>query len=352
MAPGEYIGGFHRVRSFLPNGYVPLSPQYDSSHKRLLPQDLASDTAARTGGRGGEGPADEELELRDVEEGPGDEDEGLRDEEQRKKDENRQETQMRRAMINVIEATFESSFQIIIQLYIAYPQLANYKDNEIFTKQVFSVVTSLLSLTVSFTMYHRTTKRDGLSMLNAVPLGLALLFQVIARLTAFTVFLRAYDISWIIFIVFLIFHYLIVLVVLKFSLEDETEKLRMFVSTVACTFVYFRLHGKERSPQKKGTYAMQFWFHLLALVENVSLISVGLTALNADKLEKTILVSLGLVGSLGYLVGVVFLILYYKVFGHPWTCNNGPNLFGDESESENQGSSSFPLSVLRPLVLR
>ena len=44
--------------------------------------------------------------------------------------------------------------------------------------QVRSVVTSLLTLSLSFTTYHRTSKLGGLGFLSSLPLFSSLLFQV------------------------------------------------------------------------------------------------------------------------------------------------------------------------------
>ena len=49
--------------------------------------------------------------------------------------------------------------------------------------QVFSVVTSLLSLAWSFTSYHRVFKLDGLTIPSSIPLLLSIFFQVLLLVT-------------------------------------------------------------------------------------------------------------------------------------------------------------------------
>ena len=119
----------------------------------------------------------------------------MRDQKIRKYYDLKHVAQMRVAITNVMEATLESAFQLILQLYIVgtqYNELKMMRDVTLgsilslsaggretrVSKQVFSVLISLVSLTWSFTSYHRFSKLGGLTILSALPLLFAIFFQV------------------------------------------------------------------------------------------------------------------------------------------------------------------------------
>ncbi|CAL4148161.1 unnamed protein product, partial [Meganyctiphanes norvegica] len=118
----------------------------------------------------------------------------MRDQKIRKYYDLKHVAQMRVAITNVMEATLESAFQLILQLYIVgtrYHELDKVTEVTLgsilslkrggpetqLSKQVFSVLISLVSLTWSFTSYHRFSKLGGLTILNALPLLFAIFFQ-------------------------------------------------------------------------------------------------------------------------------------------------------------------------------
>ncbi|KAK8371869.1 hypothetical protein O3P69_011856 [Scylla paramamosain] len=119
----------------------------------------------------------------------------MRDMEIRKYYDLKHVAQMRVTITNVMEATLESAFQLILQLKIvgtyynraelAYDvtlgsilSLSPLGHNTQLSKQVFPVLISLVSLTWSFTSYHRFFKLGGLTILNTLSLLFAIFFQV------------------------------------------------------------------------------------------------------------------------------------------------------------------------------
>ncbi|XP_071522835.1 uncharacterized protein [Panulirus ornatus] len=275
--------------------------------------------------------------------------------------------QMRVAITNVMEATLESAFQLILQLYIVgtrYTELDKVKDVTLgsilslssrgtetqLSKQVFSVLISLVSLTWSFTSYHRFSKLGGLTILNALPLLFAIFFQVVSRAIACTLFTLAY--TWKVFVVLGI-HFIIVLV-FKLKLEERSvlpvrnyvccscflAYLRpyfyVFLGTIASTLVYFRLERpsavKKQLSRRHSTVVIQVLFLILAFIENLVLISLGIVGLDRDKYDNTFIIISAVLCAISYLIGVILHAVYYSCFGHPWVDINGPTVSRDPDE--------------------
>ncbi|KAG7176681.1 Ankyrin-1-like 6 [Homarus americanus] len=275
--------------------------------------------------------------------------------------------QMRVAITNVMEATLESAFQLILQLYIVgtrYNELDKVKDVTLgsilslsphgtetqLSKQVFSVLISLVSLTWSFTSYHRFSKLGGLTILNALPLLFAIFFQVVSRAIACTLFTLAY--TWKVFVVLGI-HFVIVLV-FKLKLEERSvlpvrnnlcchcflAYLRpyfyVFLGTIASTLVYFRLERpsavKKQLSRRHSTVVIQVLFLILAFVENLVLLSLGIVGLDKVKYDNTFIIISAVLCAISYLTGVILHGVYYGCFGHPWVDINGPSVTRDPDE--------------------
>ncbi|XP_047483695.1 uncharacterized protein LOC125035380 isoform X1 [Penaeus chinensis] len=291
----------------------------------------------------------------------------MRDQKIRKYYDLKHVAQMRVAITNVMEATLESAFQLILQLYIVgtrYTELDEVKDVTLgsilslssggqktqLSKQVFSVLISLVSLTWSFTSYHRFSKLGGLTILNALPLLFAIFFQVVSRAIACTVFTLAY--TWKVFVVLGV-HFVIVLV-FKLKLEERSvlpvrnyrcchcllAYLRpyfyVFLGTIASTLVYFRLERpsavKKLLARRHSTVVIQVLFLILAFIENLVLLSLGIVGLNKEKYDSTFIIISSVVCALSYLIGVILHAVYYSCFGHPWVDINGPSLTHDRDE--------------------
>ncbi|XP_069182375.1 uncharacterized protein [Procambarus clarkii] len=307
--------------------------------------------------------------------------------------------QMRVAITNVMEATLESAFQLILQLYIVgtrYTELDKVKDVTLgsilslsprgtetqLSKQVFSVLISLVSLTWSFTSYHRFSKLGGLTILNALPLLFAIFFQVVSRAIACTLFTLAY--TWKVFVVLGI-HFIIVLV-FKLKLEESSSthgtrsKLGLdadlntkdviddasvdksvesvlpvrnyicchcflaylrpyfyvFLGTIASTLVYFRLERpsavKKQLSRRHSTVVIQVLFLILAFIENLVLLSLGIVGLDKVKYDNTFIIISAVLCAISYLTGVILHAVYYSCFGHPWVDINGPTVSRDPDE--------------------
>ncbi|XP_027215581.1 uncharacterized protein [Penaeus vannamei] len=295
----------------------------------------------------------------------------MRDQKIRKYYDLKHVAQMRVAITNVMEATLESAFQLILQLYIVgtrYTELDEVKDVTLgsilslssggqktqLSKQVFSVLISLVSLTWSFTSYHRFSKLGGLTILNALPLLFAIFFQVVSRAIACTVFTLAY--TWKVFVVLGV-HFVIVLV-FKLKLEESLPYrsvlpvrnyrcchcllayLRpyfyVFLGTIASTLVYFRLERpsavKKLLARRHSTVVIQVLFLILAFIENLVLLSLGIVGLDKEKYDSTFIIISAVVCALSYLIGVILHAVYYSCFGHPWVDINGPSLTHDRDE--------------------
>ncbi|MCL4131732.1 UNVERIFIED_CONTAM: hypothetical protein GTU68_053326 [Idotea baltica] len=274
---------------------------------------------------------------------------------------------MRVAITNVMEATLESAFQLILQLYIVGTQYQNLtkvgevtlrkilsfstdgKDTRL-SKQVFSVLISLVSLTWSFTSYHRFSKLGGLTILSALPLLFAIFFQVVSRAIACTIFTLSY--RWKIFVVLGV-HFIIVLI-FKLRLEERSQlphrkyqfcycilsTLRpyfyVFLGTIASTLVYFRLERpsavKKQLSRRHSTVMIQVLFMVLALVENFVLLSTGIVGLERGKYDSTFKTVSVVLCTLSYIIGVILHGVYYGCFGHPWVDINGPTLSKDPED--------------------
>ncbi|XP_069182377.1 uncharacterized protein [Procambarus clarkii] len=308
--------------------------------------------------------------------------------------------QMRVAITNVMEATLESAFQLILQLYIVgtrYTELDKVKDVTLgsilslsprgtetqLSKQVFSVLISLVSLTWSFTSYHRFSKLGGLTILNALPLLFAIFFQVVSRAIACTLFTLAY--TWKVFVVLGI-HFIIVLV-FKLKLEESSSSTHgtrsklgldadlntkdviddasvdksvesvlpvrnyicchcflaylrpyfyVFLGTIASTLVYFRLERpsavKKQLSRRHSTVVIQVLFLILAFIENLVLLSLGIVGLDKVKYDNTFIIISAVLCAISYLTGVILHAVYYSCFGHPWVDINGPTVSRDPDE--------------------
>ncbi|KAB7507544.1 Ankyrin-3 [Armadillidium nasatum] len=192
----------------------------------------------------------------------------LRDQKIRKYYDLKHVAQMRVAITNVMEATLESAFQLILQLYIVGTQYQDLtKVGEVtlrkilsfstdgdtrLSKQVFSVLISLVSLTWSFTSYHRFSKLGGLTILSALPLLFAIFFQV--------------------------------------------------------------------------------FFMILALIENFVLLLTGIVGLEGTQYDPTFKTVSVVLCTLSYIIGVILHGVYYGCFGHPWVDINGPTLTKDPDD--------------------
>ncbi|RXG57649.1 Ankyrin-1 [Armadillidium vulgare] len=192
----------------------------------------------------------------------------LRDQKIRKYYDLKHVAQMRVAITNVMEATLESAFQLILQLYIVGTQYQDLtKVGEVtlrkilsfstdgdtrLSKQVFSVLISLVSLTWSFTSYHRFSKLGGLTILSALPLLFAIFFQV--------------------------------------------------------------------------------FFMILALIENFVLLLTGIVGLDGTQFDPTFKTVSVVLCTLSYIIGVILHGVYYGCFGHPWVDINGPTLTKDPDD--------------------
>ncbi|XP_064096814.1 uncharacterized protein LOC135208498 isoform X2 [Macrobrachium nipponense] len=311
----------------------------------------------------------------------------MRDQKIRKYYDLKHVAQMRVAITNVMEATLESAFQLILQLYIVgtrYTELDKVKDVTLgsilslsdrgsetqLSKQVFSVLISLVSLTWSFTSYHRFSKLGGLTILNALPLLFAIFFQVVSRAIACTLFTLAY--TWKVFVVLGI-HFVVVLV-FKLKLEERsvgrnkerraygrgTHKSQgsvlplrkyvcchcflaylrpyfyVFLGTIASTLVYFRLERpsavKKQLSRRHSTVVIQVLFLILAFIENLVLITLGIVGLDRSKYDNTFITISAVLCAISYMTGVVLHAVYYSCFGHPWVDINGPTVTRDADE--------------------
>ncbi|KAK4313729.1 hypothetical protein Pmani_014950 [Petrolisthes manimaculis] len=291
----------------------------------------------------------------------------IRDKEIRKCYDLKHVAQMRVAITNVMEATLESAFQLILQLYIVgtrYNELGQVKDATLgsilslaprgsetqLSKQVFSVLISLVSLTWSFTSYHRFSKLGGLTILNALPLLFAIFFQVVSRAIACTLFTLAFTSK--VFVVLGV-HFMIVLV-FKLKLEERSvlpvrrymcchcflEYLRpyfyVFLGTIASTLVYFRLERpsavKKQLSRRHSTVVIQVLFLILAFVENLVLLSLGIAGLEKSRYDNTFIIISAILCTISYLTGVILHAVYYSCFGHPWVDINGPSVSRDRDE--------------------
>ncbi|XP_045107330.1 uncharacterized protein LOC123502158 isoform X2 [Portunus trituberculatus] len=291
----------------------------------------------------------------------------MRDMEIRKYYDLKHVAQMRVAITNVMEATLESAFQLILQLYIVgthYTELDQVKDvtlgsilslsplgqNTQLSKQVFSVLISLVSLTWSFTSYHRFSKLGGLTILNALPLLFAIFFQVVSRAIACTVFTLAH--TWKVFVVLGV-HFVVVLV-FKLKLEESSvlpvrtpfyccqcffmylrPYFYVFLGTIASTLVYFRLERpsavKKQRARRHSTVVIQVLFLVLAFIENLVLLALGICGLD-EKYDSTFIIISAVLCAISYLTGVILHAVYYSCFGHPWVDINGPSVHRDLDE--------------------
>ncbi|XP_076044975.1 uncharacterized protein LOC143027554 isoform X2 [Oratosquilla oratoria] len=276
--------------------------------------------------------------------------------------------QMRVAITNVMEATLESAFQLILQLYIVgtrYYELDQLTEVTLgsilslspsgpqtqLSKQVFSVLISLVSLTWSFTSYHRFSKLGGLTILNALPLLFAIFFQVVSRAIACTIFTLAY--TWKIFVVLGI-HFVLILI-FKLKLEERSvlphRKYRccnciltylrpyfyVFLGTIASTLVYFRLERpsavKKQLSRRHSTVVLQVLFLVLALLENFVLLSTGIIGLDKHCYGPIFIITSVVLCTMSLFIGVILHGVYYGCFGHPWVNINGPTLTHNPEES-------------------
>ncbi|CAL4119699.1 unnamed protein product [Meganyctiphanes norvegica] len=244
--------------------------------------------------------------------------------------------QMKAAISNIIEATFESAFQLILQLYLVAENFQVKSElSTIWSYQLISALVSLMTLCWAFTSYHRFSKLGGLSFINAMPLFFAILFQVVSRAIACIIFMLAYN--WMIFIVLSL--HLIIVMILKCRFEgragsEKRSYFHIFLGTMASTLVYFRFERPSqivKQQYRQSTVIIQVLFLILAFVENVILLVIGIVGIKGMYHHKFIICAT-VVCSLSFVIGVILQGVYYGVWGHPWANINGPQMTRDSEK--------------------
>nr|XP_053630537.1 uncharacterized protein LOC128687232 [Cherax quadricarinatus] len=110
----------------------------------------------------------------------------------------------------------------------------------------------------------------------------------------------------------------------------------VFLGTIASTLVYFRLERpsavKKQLSRRHSTVVIQVLFLILAFIENLVLLSLGIVGLDKVKYDNTFIIISAVLCAISYLTGVILHAVYYSCFGHPWVDINGPTVSRDPDE--------------------
>ena len=276
----------------------------------------------------------------------------------------RQDHMILSSRARIIEVCIESSFQPLLQLYLLLPTLIHYVDcgavHEIITNpphetfsrmdklQFWSVLTSVICLSISFN-YYKVTQKSGALDYKANPAGriflfLSTLLQISCRLLAFV--LLAYGFGpgqfWPM-IAILQFHILL-MTALHFVtfeyVEVDNTKISLLRKLHHCLLngignIYIhncitymdekevrermmRKHEERQDqtdgPRKHGkeTFWRQVLFNAIFVVENI-----GVIIFVSSRIPNTVPDSLLVFIVVGHLIGLIFGLIYYQFF-HLW----------------------------------
>ena len=98
------------------------------------------------------------------------------------------------------------------------------------------------------------------------------------------------------------------------------------LSTLASTFVYFRIEQPSLKKGKHSTAFIQVLFLLLMFAENSALLWLGLAGLSREQFHESQIIAAGVISAVSFIIGTMCHYIYYAKWGHPWAMINGPNL--------------------------
>ena len=98
------------------------------------------------------------------------------------------------------------------------------------------------------------------------------------------------------------------------------------LSTLASTFVYFRIEQPSLKQGKHSTALIQVLFLLLMFAENSALLWLGLAGLSREQFHESQIIAAGVISAFSFIIGTMCHYIYYAKWGHPWARINGPNL--------------------------
>ena len=234
---------------------------------------------------------------------------------------------------HMFEVCIESSFQPLLQIYLILPCFIqslfcidlNAKKFDFTSLQFFSILTSVLSLTFSFTKYFVMKQNGAMDFgFNPLPYALILfatLFQILGRIVCFTLFTYTFgDGKFWPLMVFIFVHVVFVTIVetaFDRFIRKELNKASFFDHLIhGIANIYFpnqiNQYGQEQSgKQVKGlVFGQQLFFEfIIVLVNTVMLIKVIV------KYQSNTL-AVGLIsGSFClYIFGLAMKLVYYKFF--------------------------------------
>ena len=224
----------------------------------------------------------------------------------------------------LIETALESSPQLLLQTYLLTVAFLTQNQVSQLDSRLLSICTSVFSIAWALRSQHCMAKRGKLNFSSSMVLFASIFFQVISRVIVFTLFSVTH--TWFGFIV--LFVHFICVFCFKYIFEKtgHNEKTKRFIYAVFGTFVsllvYCRPFIFASSLISERTFITQTIYLILAAIENSLLLTLGLAGLNYDTFDvqddtlKSIKVVCAASSVISFIVGVLFLILYYTHFHH------------------------------------
>ena len=284
-------------------------------------------------------------------------------------------------IVDIVEAGFEASGEIILQVWLLGPNILDIKDmgiselisgilfledSTVTQKSIGVIIIAVLSIVYCVGECYRVQKREAVNMFfDIIPIYISFLLQVVARIIAFSMFFSTsisanpdgHQGTYI----FLALHISAVfLIKLRFSRHWRSDKIKKgryeiavmvftdFASAVCSCLVYcdirpMSIERRKRVEDEEGTtgpvedivakakedhklnttFFTHFYFLLLVFVENIILTCWPHITNDDCVVDVTSLTALLFVVITLTVVSGLCNIFYYKVSGHPWAALNG-----------------------------
>ena len=234
---------------------------------------------------------------------------------------------------HMFEVCIESSFQPLLQIYLVLPCFIqslfcidlNAKKFDFTSLQFFSILTSVLSLTFSFTKYFVMKQNGAMDFgFNPLPYALILfatLFQILGRIVCFTLFTYTFGDGTFWPLMLFIFGHVIFVTMVKTAFDKfigkKLSKASFFdhlINGIANIYFHNQINQymKEQSGKqiKALDFGQQLFFEFIILLENTIMLISVIVAYQTNTL------AIGLMsGSFFlYIFGLALKLVYYKFF--------------------------------------
>ena len=231
---------------------------------------------------------------------------------------------------DLIETSLEASPQLLLQTcLLTVDYMTDGPNAQLEYSQLLSILTALLAIAWAVRSQHCMAKHGNLSFLNSMVIFTSVLFQVIARVIACTLFTATH--TWYIILLATCSHFSCILLLKHFFEEPVYNKdihrnrfQCTFYGMLASTLVYCRpfISPFSISLDKHRTFIVQTFYLFLAALENTLLLSLGLSRLDRissgvpEEKAKLIKIVCVTACAASFVLGVSLQVLHYTHFHH------------------------------------